>query len=469
MMICLLTISPSRTVRAIMTRSAASAAPLLAITLLMSLVGRPAVSSAQQADSPTDDPVAEAGADADVAEEGPAGDEALPDDQADGADEDELDEDAETEEEEEDEQQYIELPVDESKKNDRFKVAQILRGGQTSEEEQQIVRDYYLNYRFPEWTLKKSRSQLPRLRQNLRNDLRTAETGPAHDYLNALALDFMTKMAAAERVHPAARVNAMLMVGELNQVEANSPGDLPTPLPEALPALMQSLDAPDLPDSVRAAALVGLQYHVRFGQLADADRDAIVQRMGALASTTEPPAGRSAQGHAWMRTKAAEILGDLRAPGDQGVVARALADMVANSDNPMLLRCTAAQALARLDYAGQSGVDAGAIADALAGLAADAIREATTRYQEDPERFVRRYLKYRLLCAQLGLVGNPEDSGMQGIASAATGPAREAVGRYADALTQASELFDDRRMEDGTLIERLQQVLQQLTPEQPQG
>ena len=56
-------------------------------------------------------------------------------------------------------------------------------------------------------------ANLPEYRKQLRNNLHRAK-GDSHDHLNVLVLEFM-KRHVAENYHPAVRVNAMLMIGEL--------------------------------------------------------------------------------------------------------------------------------------------------------------------------------------------------------------------------------------------------------------
>ena len=65
------------------------------------------------------------------------------------------------------------------------------------------------------------------------------------------------KQLAAGPYHPAVQVNAMLMIGELNSVEQP-----PTPLPEALDAMIAAVQDTKLSDAVRVAALVGIERHV---------------------------------------------------------------------------------------------------------------------------------------------------------------------------------------------------------------
>ena len=64
---------------------------------------------------------------------------------------------------------------------------------------------------------------------------------------------------AKQNYHPAARYNAMLIVGELNDKEAVKGGSSPTapePSAQALIAMLKELDSPTQIDPVRVACLI---------------------------------------------------------------------------------------------------------------------------------------------------------------------------------------------------------------------
>lgn len=363
---------------------------------------------------------------------------------------------------------YIELPADESQRNERFKISQIMRAGEFADDaEQQRVRSYYWDYRFPIWTHEDQLANLPALRKQLRNDLRTAQTGPPHEYLNQLAMDFMSKMAGADRVRPAARVNAALMIGELNQVEVVRPGDLPTPLPAALPVLLKMLQDAEQLSAVRAAALVGIRYHAEYGQLSENARNAVAEAALEVVRTKAPPPGDSVEGHMWMRARAAEVLGQLGTSGSDGEVVKVLTEAIANSENDSLLRCAAADALGRLNYAGGDNIDVAAAVAAVRGLAADVIQAELQAYQEDPETFSRRRAKAGLVCARTALTGDPDDPQVGGLAAApAQQAARQLLQEVSGPVTQAAEVFDQSRVDDSTIVETLQDALAKLNTDE---
>ncbi len=90
--------------------------------------------------------------------------------------------------------------------------------------EEQKFADYYNQAVFPNVTNPANR-QSPKddVLTKLRIDLKTCERAPAQHVFNKLAdltLAYMTEIAKDEQYHPAARVDAMLVIGEVNSPKA---------------------------------------------------------------------------------------------------------------------------------------------------------------------------------------------------------------------------------------------------------
>jgi len=339
----------------------------------------------------------------------------------------------------------------------------ILRNRKFEAGEEDVFDAYYRRYFLPRWTQPANRASLPSLRKDLRNNLMSARTGPPHSRLNAIVLDYLGKMAAAN-VHPAARVNAMLMIGELNEVEPIRAGDNPTPLPAALPVLLANLEDDGQIDPAKVAALVGIIRHAQFGRLSPEASSAIQRTMVQLAGSPGAPA-RSVEGHGWMRAQAAKALGLLRLTGENGVVPRILATLVAEDQLDMLVRCHAAGALGQLNYTGSAGLNASQAIAALRQLAADAIRADTAAFEANPDSFSRRRIKTRFVAVRRGLFGDDEDEQSRGIAPLATGAEdKKTLGALRDELDKLLALFDDKQVDDAQLVEEFQASLARWEP-----
>ena len=106
--------------------------------------------------------------------------------------------------------------------------ATVLKNGTFStDEEEQKFADFYNRSVFPNVTLYKpaNRQSANDVIPKLRIDLKACEPRPdrpeqVFDKLVDLTLAYMTKIAAGDQYHPAARINAMLAIGELNSPKA---------------------------------------------------------------------------------------------------------------------------------------------------------------------------------------------------------------------------------------------------------
>jgi hypothetical protein len=358
---------------------------------------------------------------------------------------------------------YIVVRSNEQLKANRFKVMGMLRNRKFEAGEEAAFTEYYKKYVFPSWTQPENFSKLPAMRKDLRNNFLYGRTGVPHDLLNEITLDYMSKMAAAN-AYPAARVNAMLAIGDLNEVEPVKSGDIPVPLPAALPVLLRTIEDEDQIDPVKVAALVGIVRHARFGRLSPEARAAVQQAMLRLAGSPGIPS-RSPEGHAWMRAQAVKALGYLRSVGENAVVPRGLSALVNDGELDILLRCSAAKALGRLNYTGAGGLDVTAVLAALRQLAADAIEAETDDYDEDPGSFSRRRVKARLLAVKQALVGDEDDEQSRGLAPLATGAqAQQAFGALQQTVDALLEMLDDKQMDDVDLVEKLRAALGRLGP-----
>ncbi len=130
------------------------------------------------------------------------------------------------------------------------------------------------------------------------------------------------KGIAEGNYHPAARINAILLLSRLDRQAANPAAKTP-PIPlvrQVLPILLSLYQDANNVDGVRAAALHGIHRHVRFGfpDIDQANNAAITQEMTALL-TSAAPAGRDAKAHAYLQRFAVDILDTVRADQDNSL------------------------------------------------------------------------------------------------------------------------------------------------------
>jgi hypothetical protein len=173
--------------------------------------------------------------------------------------------------------------------------------------------DEYWTYYVSQLTWNGNQDNFPKIRSSIRQVLKSAK-GDAHDRLaKEVVLPFCQKVAKGKDFSPIARFNALIMVGELCQVEANFGGSGAESLPEARAVLLEFLD-PKLPvndtnDALRLAAMEGLLRHLERGGIRDEkERKQIESAMQSILKTQQAPAGRDAEVHKWFQTKANSVM-----------------------------------------------------------------------------------------------------------------------------------------------------------------
>ena len=277
---------------------------------------------------------------------------------------------------------YVNKPMDPTRekqaKAKRIQIQRILRNGTFESQQQREFEAYYNEYAFARWEDLSRTPEMAGYRKDFVNELKIAKPGAPRNWLIQRAMEFFTQLAKGN-YHPAVRVNAALILGDLNEREAPSVNEMPVPLPAALPVLVELLNDPAQIDAVKVVALRGIIRHATLG-IADANvRDTqVVPALLALATAKSQP-GRSVEGHAWMRMLAIEALGVVGVLGDQGdpdKVPQTLIDVVADEETPVFARCSAARTLGTLRYPAGLDLDPVALAVKLGRFAVESCKAA---------------------------------------------------------------------------------------------
>lgn len=250
---------------------------------------------------------------------------------------------------------------DRKKVNDLLKLrSQFANGSAQLGGNETAFEDLYTKFLFPSWTLT-DEDHLGALAKE-RDKFLTIDLGkspqPVHDRLTQLTLTQMTRFAQDSGLHPGVRYNAVLILGALNSREADRINKAnPEPLPAALAPLKELFTKKDETDAVRVAALLGLLRHLEWDdfrkqtqRMAPEDKATIVKELIALAKESAPPAGRSPEGHTWMRRRAVEGLMYASQTETTREIADIIEKLIASNADPIALRCTAADIMGRLDY-----------------------------------------------------------------------------------------------------------------------
>ena len=250
-------------------------------------------------------------------------------------------------------------------------------------------------------------AEIPLRRQELYKDFRKCKVDAVHKHLNSLTLRAMLTIASTDEdgtYHPAVRHNAMLIIGDLNEREGSSIGSNrgpPDPYAAALPILLEEVVNPKRIDAVRSAALVGLLRHAKMDRFRDpqqrwnqAERTKIFESVMPLASSQQPPEGRSLAGHTWMRRRAVEILGNLDAALEGDELISLLDQIAGGTKESLALRADAAHALGRITLPPTLEPKAASLAGKLAGIAVESCMDEVLRIQARLDEEAADALKY---------------------------------------------------------------------------
>ena len=326
---------------------------------------------------------------------------------------------------------YQRWDYDEKARRNITQVGKILINGTLEADQEKAFDDYYDQYSLARWTQSGNEGALPKFRKELRENLMQAKVGVAHNRLTDLILRKMTEAAFGNDFDLAVRINAMLMIGELNVEDTNKPGLSPTPLLAAIPILVRAVRDPGLPDPVKIAALVGLVLHATLSIGSDqAAADVSAAALELVKSKNVP--GRTAAGFAWMRARAIEILGLLGNVGANNVIAETLVDILADGSARMPVRQAAAEAVGKLNFQGAVNFDPGKLANALGSLAVEAM-ETAARDLDQQKPGVTSHMKSAVYAALAGI---------NALAAAPPSPSQERVLTVQQKLKQIGELLE---------------------------
>lgn len=252
----------------------------------------------------------------------------------------------------------------------RSEIQKMLRDGTIPADKEAMFNDYYKNYALARWTFLDRPHELAKYRSELGNELTMSYkpnrgANQARDKLQALVLQYMQGFVnpdvlarPATNFSPATRYNAILMIGELNEVEPAMGVKVVKPLPQALGILRRHAADKRHIDAVRLGALIGIRRHCRLMQEAGTEipRD-VLGDLANLAKTQESERVRSDEGQAWLRAVAAMTFGDVKGAPQQDWVANMLRGIVSESDSQPFLRYEAANSLGNIDYRKAPGLD----------------------------------------------------------------------------------------------------------------
>ena len=279
-----------------------------------------------------------------------------------------------------------------------------------SPDEENTARNYF-RFRAAEFTWPEKVKELPKKRRDIALDLRKAYGAHADDrtihmWLNNEIFNNFKAIASGEAYHPAARYNAMLVIGELNQIEPDIGGRGAVPWSKTLEFLIPTINDEKQLDAVRVAAIDGLVRHAELSTGADVRRQ-LATLFTNIAKTKKPSGAMQPATLAWLRRRSVVGLAAMAVRGaaeaNKPDCVSAVRDVLEDESLSVLARSDAALALGAFDKSAIGATRVMADCDALARLVIAAGTfdpAALSAGQVNPE-----WLGYYFMCVSWGLRG----------------------------------------------------------------
>ena len=201
------------------------------------------------------------------------------------------------------------------------------------------VEDYYVGYILPRLSNVDNPTYANAVRQEVNSDLYDMER-KLNDTDRLAVIDKLFqyfKYVTTKNYTPAAKINAYLILGELNEMPAGRGNTPPKPYGNAMSVLYAgATDATT--DGERAAALVGLERHIKltFKALPENMRNQAAAKL-LEAAKMPPRASQSVSSHAWLTSRYLELMSMFEHSLGNEVTAFAL-DTLANEHTDPILR-----------------------------------------------------------------------------------------------------------------------------------
>ncbi len=254
------------------------------------------------------------------------------------------------------------------------------------------LQAYYQQYLFGKLRDASYVQEYGKIAQSMLDDLERCHRArtPAAKLLSSWIVSGASAISA-NNYHPAARVNATLLLAHVDEQAANPrSGSPPVPSADALIPLVQLYRSDSAPDGVKAAALQGLLRHVSLGAVTNRQHQAGIASLMLRLAESSAPDTRSPEAHAFMQRYAIDILSHLANPNTSAKTAETLVSLSTGREKPSLIAAYAASKVGQLQ-AGQAKVEQPSqVLKSWAARAADTLdRELDRIARLDPPTAVR--------------------------------------------------------------------------------
>ncbi len=276
-------------------------------------------------------------------------------------------------------QEYLTLPIDEKARGLRGIAQMCVKSPADYAANKDKFDEYFTKYHFPAMTRTEpdKLGEVGKLREDLfKTFLWKSTNATLQQDLTQLTFGWMGKIVSADSppCHPAARYNAILVIGLLDEKyspDGRQPPIVYAPATKAMTAVVDQAETGNrFPPPVILGALIGLERHAQFHESVAPEALAAMQAaLLKLVTHDKPILEMDRDAYAWMRYRAASALAKLGTVGDKNAIHNAIMQL-AVTNKSLDDRCEAAALVEKLNYK-EVKLDDAATAEPLFSLARD--------------------------------------------------------------------------------------------------
>lgn len=243
--------------------------------------------------------------------------------------------------------------IEQLRASDQTKAVEGLRAGRTPEADA-LAKEFLI----PQMTQFNNLSGLGTLRKNFFSKFLNASSGPTRKTLIEQTCLPTFKTIVEGNFHPSARLNAVLIIGNLNDVDADSSEKAaPIPNSQAVKYLLGLVESVDTPEFVRVGAMTGLHRiaNIEYAQKRADPGDVSRIYQVSLATAQGKAPGQeswSEEVSYWLKRRSAQMLGFLKNKGPGNEAVTTLLEILADDNAQAALRMDAMTALREMGVEG---------------------------------------------------------------------------------------------------------------------
>lgn len=268
------------------------------------------------------------------------------------------------------------------------------------------AKDYLNGYVYPQMTQPEQLSDAGTMRDGFfRTFMRSDLSQQARQQLiSSSILPAMETIVNGNDYYPAARLNAIAMIGRLDDrglVRSGSDATPPIPSSAAFAFLSGTLTNADLPAYLKAAALQGITRHLKIDRAAQGRilDDAARNQLTAFAVSTiqgKTPGQDQWESELdyWLKRRSVRLIGEVGSPGPGGRLVDLLVKVIADEAQTLWMQFDAVKALRTIDFTGQSAEKSAEIVLAVTNFLQQSLDKEAVRIQNMLDDLIYKNILY---------------------------------------------------------------------------